>query len=53
MGVDQASLEALFHQDLAVHNRPQYSYNKHAPDKLYRNRYFEPIAGFLNHWAIL
>ncbi|XP_057194671.1 eukaryotic translation initiation factor 4E transporter isoform X2 [Triplophysa rosa] len=38
MGVDQASLEALFQQDLAVHNRPQYSYNKHAPDKLYRNR---------------
>lgn len=38
MGVDQTSLEALFHQDLAVHNCPQYSYNKHAPDKAYRNR---------------
>ncbi|XP_051985619.1 eukaryotic translation initiation factor 4E transporter isoform X1 [Xyrauchen texanus] len=40
MGVDQTSLEALFQQDLAVHNRPQYQQgnNKQAHDKAYRNR---------------
>lgn len=44
MGVDQTSLEALFQQELAVHNRPQYSYNKHAADKAYRIRYLsKPI----------
>ncbi|XP_016126509.1 eukaryotic translation initiation factor 4E transporter-like isoform X4 [Sinocyclocheilus grahami] len=40
MGVDQASLEALFQQELAVLNHPQYQqgYNKQAHDKAFRNR---------------
>ncbi|XP_052414713.1 eukaryotic translation initiation factor 4E transporter isoform X5 [Carassius gibelio] len=40
MGVDQANLEALFQQELAVLNRPQYqqSYNKQAHEKAFRNR---------------
>ncbi|KTF72096.1 hypothetical protein cypCar_00039939 [Cyprinus carpio] len=40
MGVDQANLEALFQQELAVLNRPQYQqgYNKQAHDKAFRNR---------------
>ncbi|XP_067316220.1 eukaryotic translation initiation factor 4E transporter isoform X1 [Pseudorasbora parva] len=40
MGVDQANLEALFQQDLAVLNRSQYqqAYNKQAHDKVFRNR---------------
>ncbi|XP_051752429.1 eukaryotic translation initiation factor 4E transporter isoform X2 [Ctenopharyngodon idella] len=40
MGVDQANLEALFQQDLAVFNRSQYqqAYNKQAHDKVFRNR---------------
>ncbi|KAK2889406.1 hypothetical protein QQF64_028436 [Cirrhinus molitorella] len=40
MGVDQANLEALFQQELAVLNRPQYQqvYNKQAHDKVFRNR---------------
>ncbi|XP_077054344.1 eukaryotic translation initiation factor 4E transporter isoform X2 [Siphateles boraxobius] len=39
MGVDQANLEALFQQDLAILNRSQYhqAYNKQAQDK-FRNR---------------
>ncbi len=40
MGVDQANLEALFQQELAVLNRQQYQqcYNKQAHDKVFRNR---------------
>ncbi|XP_058634106.1 eukaryotic translation initiation factor 4E transporter isoform X1 [Onychostoma macrolepis] len=40
MGLDQANLEALFQQELAVLNRPQYQqgYNKQAQDKAFRNR---------------
>ncbi len=39
-GVDQANLEALFQQELAVLNRQQYQqcYNKQAHDKVFRNR---------------
>ncbi|XP_026116607.1 eukaryotic translation initiation factor 4E transporter-like isoform X1 [Carassius auratus] len=40
MGMDQANLEALFQQELAVLNRPQYqqSYNKQAHEKAFHNR---------------
>lgn len=39
MGVDQAELDAIMFQDLALHGRQyQQGYNKHGHDKSFRNR---------------